>query len=390
MILELLFWMSVLVLFHSYILFPFILKLKVRKKLENQTKYCLSDPLPYVSVIMAVHNEEQVIVEKIKSIFYTDYPLGKFEVIVGSDASTDGTNRILEVFSNNYDHFHFRRFKKRMGKPEIINLLTAEAKGDIIIITDANVFLQESTLFEIVRHFKNPDIGLVDTKMFHRGEAVHGISYQENTYMNWEYNIKEMESKAWGTMMGPFGGCFAIRRKLFVPIPENYLVDDFYLNMLVLSRKYKAILSSQAVVTEDVSIDLREELRRKIRIAAGNFQNLSRFLYLLWPPYSPESFCFLSHKVLRWLGPFFIIMAFITNIFLADKPLYGYLLIIQIIIFLIPLADFLMKKLRFNIVALRFITHFLSMNLALLIGFTRYISGINSNIWQPTRRNQGE
>jgi cellulose synthase/poly-beta-1,6-N-acetylglucosamine synthase-like glycosyltransferase len=277
-----------------------------------------------------------------------------------------------------------------MGKPEITNLLTEEAKGEIFIITDANVFLQESTLFEIVRHFKNPDIGLVDTKMFHRGEAVHGISYQENTYMNWEYNIKEMESKAWGTMMGPFGGCFAIRRKLFAPIPENYLVDDFYLNMLVLSRKYKAILSSQAVVTEDVSIDLREELRRKIRIAAGNFQNLSRFLYLLWPPYSPESFCFLSHKVLRWLGPFFIIMAFITNIFLADKPLYGYLLIIQIIIFLIPLADFLMKKLRFNIVALRFITHFLSMNLALLIGFTRYISGINSNIWQPTRRNQGE
>ena len=186
MILELLFWISVLVLFHSYILFPFMLKVIARKKSENQTKYCLSDPLPFVSFIMAVHNEEQVIIEKIKSIFYTNYPLGRFEVLVGSDASTDGTNRILEVFSKNYEHFQFRLFKKRMGKPEIINLLAEEAKGEIFILTDANVFLQESTLFEIVRHFKNPEIGLVDTKMYHRGDAVHGISYQENAYINWE------------------------------------------------------------------------------------------------------------------------------------------------------------------------------------------------------------
>jgi len=390
MILELLFWMSLLALFHSYIFFPFFLKFLSRKKIENQIVYYPNEHLPFVSIIMAVHNEEQVLADKIKSIFYTEYPQQKFEVLIGSDASLDGTNRILRVFSENYDCFFYHEFKERKGKPEIINHLVPLSQGKIILITDANVFLQASTLFEIVKHFKNPDIGLVDTKMIHRGETVSGISFQENAYIIREFNIKEMESNLWGTMMGPFGGCFAIRSEIFSPVPANLLVDDFYLNMLALEKNYKAITSPTAMVTEDVSINITEEFRRKIRIAAGNFQNLGRFFNVLWPPFRPKGFCFLSHKVLRWLGPFFIIITLTTSFLLRTHIVYFLFFIIQIAIFLIPLADFLLKKININNIVLRFITHFLSMNLALFTGFCRYIAGIRSNIWQPTRRNQSE
>ena len=390
MIIEIIFWLSLLALLHTYVLYPLLLRILSGNRNENQFVFACNDPLPFVSIIMAVHNEEEVIADKIRSIYYTRYPLGNFEVLVGSDCSTDGTNRILSVFSNNYKHFHFSDIKKRKGKPAIINLLAAKAKGEILIITDANVFLETTSIFEIVKHFRNPRIGLVDTRTVHRGTVGEGISVQEHMYITREANIKYMESVLWGTMMGPFGGCFAIRKALFKPVPDRFLVDDFFINLTVLSMGFQAINSTSAYVTEDLSISLKEEFRRKIRIATGNFQNLASFFRLLWPQNPVLSFYFFSHKVLRWLGPFFVILTLLSSIFLSSRFFYKWALIIQIGIFIIPLVDFLFRKLKVNIVILRFVTHFLSMNLALLIGFIKYATGVKSNVWQPTRRNQSE
>lgn len=390
MILICIFWLSVVFLLHTYILFPLILKFAARNKTNNRLVYNNDESLPFVSIILAVHNEEQVIADKIRSIYYTQYPLSRFEVLVGSDASTDGTNRILGVFEENYEQFSAFEFKSRMGKPTIINSLAAKAKGEILILTDANVFLQITTIFEMVKHFKNTEIGLVDTRVIHRGNMGKGISLPEVAYIMREVSIKEKEGIAWGTMMGPLGGCFAIRKELFEPVPSNFLVDDFYINMTIFSKKYKAINSPTSYASEDISISLKEEFRRKIRIAAGNFQNLARFAGLLWPPYHPTGFCFLSHKVLRWFGPIFILSAFFSGILLRHIDFYKYASIIQIVFFVLPLADLLLKRLKIEIIFLRYVTHFLSMNLALLIGFLRYIFGIKSNIWQPTRRNQSE
>ncbi len=388
MIFEFLFWIAILAFLYSYFLFPFILKLLAIKKYQNTEVYSFNSDLPFVSVIMAVHNEEQVLAEKIKSIFYTSYPIDKFEVIVGSDSSTDGTNRILNVFSKNYIRFYVRNFNRRTGKPEIINNLIQQAKGEIILFTDANVFFYESTLFEIVKHFKNPEIGLVDTKVIHRDITNCGISLQENSSLKQELLIKEMESIIWGKMIGPFGGCYAIRKSIFVPVPANFIRDDFFFNMYVLSINYKTITASSALVNEDVPLDIIEEFRRKVRIAGGNFQNLGKFFRMLWPPFRPVGFCFLSHKVLRWLGPFFILLAFFSNIFLLKNELYKYLLITQIALALLALTDFIISKLNANVVFLRFISYFFIMNFATLKGFIKYLSGINSNIWQPAPRNQ--
>jgi cellulose synthase/poly-beta-1,6-N-acetylglucosamine synthase-like glycosyltransferase len=190
-------------------------------------------------------------------------------------------------------------------------------------------------------------------------------------------------------MMGPFGGCFALRKELFKPVPSNFLVDDFYICMKVIEQKYKAINNLNAIVYEDVSNNLSDEFKRKIRIATGDFQNMKEFASFLWPPYKGLAISFLSHKILRWITPLFIITAFVSNLFLfSELQFYAYTLLFFCFLCFLPFIDYLLKKIQIHIIFLRFITHFLSMNIALMIGMFKFLKGVKSNVWKPTKRNQ--
>jgi len=359
-------------------------------KKENIMIYHPKEEFPFISIIMSVYNEEAVIKRKMESIYYTCYPLKKFEVLIGSDASSDNTNLICRIYAENYDNIKFFTFNKRRGKPSVINNLIEHAGGEIVVITDANVMFEYTTLFELIKHFRNESIGLVDSHIKNVGIRKQGISIQENLYISREVKIKHYESLSWGCMMGPFGGCYAVRKELYEPVPPNFLVDDFYINMKVLSKNKKAINTLEAIVREDVSDDLREEFRRKIRIAAGNFQNLFAFRGLLGFPFTTVAFTLVSHKILRWLGPLFIITAIVTSLMLLNREFFKIVVLAEVLLIIIPLIDYLLKKLKIHVVFLRFITHFLSMNLALLLGLVKFAGGINTNIWQPTRRKQSE
>jgi hypothetical protein len=200
---------------------------------------------------------------------------------------------------------------------------------------------------------------------------------------------KYREGVIWGTMIGAFGGIYAMRKKLYAPVPPNFIVDDFFLTMQVLEKKKQAINELQAVCYEDVSNKLSEEFRRKVRISSGNFQNLSRFAGLLFPPTSGLAFSFLSHKVLRWLGPLFIVFTELSAIALGVYVFeYRVLAAFGAATFLLPLIDWVLQKLGAHISVLRFITHFYSMNLALFLGLIRYFRGIKTDVWTPTQRNQ--
>ena len=189
--------------------------------------------------------------------------------------------------------------------------------------------------------------------------------------------------------MGAFGGVVSIRKKLYEPIPPNYIVDDFYTTFRVLEKGAEAINNLEAIAYEDVSNKVSKEFKRKKRIAAGNFQNLRRFSKYLLKPLSPIGFCFWSHKVLRWLGPFFLIGIIVSNLAIVDvNPIFKILLFAQISFYLIPFLDFIFGNLGVHIKLLRFISHWLAMNLALFTGFIAYIKGIKSNVWTPTERNQ--
>lgn len=385
---KIIFWVSVFVVFHTYILYPLLLRILASGKKGNQTFYKTPEEFPYVSILLAVFNEETIIEKKLKSLMSLEFPDKKLEILIASDASTDMTDTILEELTRNLTNVKFIRFNNRQGKASIINKISAQSKGEILVITDANIMHEPLSLYYLVRHFKNENIGLVDSSMSNSGLDKQGISIQEKAYVTREVRIKNMEGKIWGTMMGPSGGFYAVRKENFHAVPGNFLVDDFYINFKVLEEEKKSINDPDSVVIEDVSNDLYEEFRRKVRISAGNFQNLNEFFCFLKNPLKPIGFCFLSHKVLRWIGPFFILGALISNFFIRHELFYSLTLLLQIILIIIPFIDLILRKIKIHIVILRFVTHFYSMNLAILTGFLWFLKGIKSNVWEPTKRNQ--
>jgi cellulose synthase/poly-beta-1,6-N-acetylglucosamine synthase-like glycosyltransferase len=389
-ILIIIFVFSVSQIAHSYLFFPAILKIVARNKKQNAEVFLPEDDnFPMVSLLLAAYNEEQVLDEKIKSVMDTSYPIDKIEFLVGSDASTDRTNEIVSKWHAKYPQIKLIEFSGRSGKSKIINELVTYAHGQIFIFTDANVIFNNDTIYQLVKHFKNTRISLVGGNIINSGLNKDGISIQETTYISRENKIKYLEGKAWGAMIGAFGGCYSMRADYFSPVPRNFFMDDFYITMNVIEKKGLSIFEPMARCYEDVSNKISEEFRRKIRISIGNYQNLGRYAKLLYPPISGVSFCFMSHKVLRWFGPFFLIIALITNALLIRHGwLFKITFLIQIILICLPLVDLILRKVKVHINLLRFITHFYLMNLALLIGFLKFMRGVDTNIWQPTQRFQ--
>ncbi len=388
-ILEIVFWLCAFCIFHTYVLFPIILRLLAKNKKNNTNTYQKDSELPRVSILLAVFNEESVIEKKLESTFKTNYPADLFDVYIGSDNSTDKTDEIISEYCKKHKNLHLYSFKERRGKPGIINDLHKIASGEVLILTDANVYFNENTIFELVKHYKNPEISLVGGLIENTNIKKSGISYQEKTYLSGENNIKYNEGVLWGCMIGAFGGVYSIRKSEYEDVPKKYFVDDFYITMRVLESGKKAIVEPAATALEDVSNVIGEEFKRKVRISSGNFQNLSRFWKMTLNPFSGKGFSFISHKILRWKTPFFIIICLVISAVLFSKDvLYSYLFFCQIGLLLLPIVDLILKSINVNIAALRFVTHFVTMNAALLIGFFKYIKGIESNVWQPTKRNQ--
>lgn len=390
------FWTSIFALVHTYVFYPLILWISSRKKKSNQLVYKGVNEWPEVQVFMAVHNEEYVIREKMESLLALDYPKDKLSFFIGSDNSSDGTNAIIEGFSSKLPTLSFIPFFERQGKPNLINQLVEKASEEnesssvIYLLTDASVMLAPDCLKELVKHFKNDNIFLVDANMNSLGLDLGGISKSEGAYMKSEVRIKDMESRAWGTMIGPFGGCYALRGSYYHHVPENYLVDDFYITMKGYEKSGQAINELNANCYEMVGVSNKEEFKRKARISAGNFQNMRTFSKLWFPPFNKLAFAFFSHKILRWMGPFLIIFALLSLIAInlyAKTLLYEILLSGLVVwLFIVPVLDYIFSNCGWQLRLLRNITYFNSMNLALMAGFFKYINGIDNNVWQPPKR----
>jgi cellulose synthase/poly-beta-1,6-N-acetylglucosamine synthase-like glycosyltransferase len=259
--------------------------------------------------------------------------------------------------------------------------------SDILIFTDANVLFESDTVFQLIKHFKDPEIAQVGAKVINQGMKKHGISFQENFYISRENDIKYNEGRIFGTMMGAFGACFAHKAKLYAKIPADHVVDDFYLTMKMLVNGYKCILNKDAICYEYLPNNIEVEYNRKKRISIGNYQNLFIFWKALIPTKPGLSFSFFSHKFLRWVTPFLIIFCFISLLALYNSSLfYQWTLYLMIATFFIPVLDKILQKFNIHIAMLRYISYFYSMNLALLHGFFNFARGSNQNIWEPTER----
>lgn len=375
---------SVALIVHTYVLYPLFMMIFFSKSRNKVLEYSLLDHLPNVAVLVAAYNEEKVIKEKIDSIFNTTYPPDKIKVYVGSDASADNTDKIVESLKQKYQNLELVKFTGRVGKISIINHLQSMGDEEILIMTDANVIFKPTTLFELVKKFKDERVGIVAGNIVKESLNNEGIAVQEKKYLSMENKIKACESNAFNLIMGAEGGCYAIRDNLFSKVPLKFIVDDFFITLQVLNRGKYTLFNPDAVCIEDVPSDTAGEYKRKVRISSGNFQNLFFFKKLLVTFWQPLSYTFWSHKVLRWLTPFFLILSLLSSLFLISfHPLFSVLFFMQLFGFSFPVLDHFFK---FKNSLLKFISHFYLMNLALLDGFIKFTQGIKTSVWQPIKR----
>lgn len=380
-----LFWGCLALIAHTYLLYPMWMIWRYKSPTRSMPVYERNETLPSVAIIIAAYNEEKVIEQKIRSVMDTDYPISLIEVLVGSDASTDNTDLILKKLCSEYPNIRLQLFSHRSGKINIVNQLQSMTEADILFLTDANVMFNASTIYELVKYFKDDQVGIVASNIIKQSNVEAGITYQEKKYLSLENKLKTAESNAYGIIIGAEGGCYAIRNSLFSRVPIKFNVDDFFITMQVIARGKKTLFNPNAVCFEDVHSDPSGEYRRKVRISSGNFQNLLFFRNTLYTFWKPLGFMFLSHKVLRWLTPFFLIFTLVASIVLSSQgTLFVIALVLQLLLLLTVLMDRYLGMAQKHI---RFISHFYMMNLALLVGFIRFTRGIKSSIWQPIKRN---
>ncbi len=383
----LIFWLAAAMLVYSYVVYPLFLGWLMKGR---PVAPVAPSPVewPKVSILMAAYNEERVLPAKLESVFSLDYPRDKLELVVGSDGSTDGTDALLSQAAEAGLPVRFLRLEGRNGKASVLNALRDLPNlGQVLLLTDANVLFEQNLLRALVPRFQDNRVGIISAFVLHFELASKGIAVQESQYINRENAIKHQEGELWGSMMGAFGACYAIRRELFPRLPTNFLMEDFYVTMHVLNEGYRAVSEPAARCFEDLPGSMEQEFRRKVRISTGNFQNLMAWKGLLWPP-SALGFSFLSHKIIRWMGPFLLLACWIASAALAVQGgLYLGLFALQSLLMLSSLVDQGLSRLHIRVGALRLIGYFYTMNLALLVGFFKYLQGVQNSAWQPTERN---
>ncbi len=384
---KIVFWISVWALVHSYGIYPLFVRLFAKNKTLNHIVFEHDDDLPFVSIIMAVRNAEYIIEKKIRSILSNGYQLAKIESLIGSDASEDKTNEIISSLIKQFPTIKLTEYSERSGKIKIINDLSSKANGDILLFTDANAIPENNSILHLVKHFNNQDIVVVCANLINNTSGKRDIYIQEDVYLKNEIKLKYNEGVLWGNVMGAYGAFFAIRKREFRQVPENFLVDDFFISFNAILDGKKAILEPKAVVYEQISGDIQDEKKKKIRISSGNFQNLTEFAHIFFSKKLSLTFSFLSHKVLRWIGPIFILLIIISVAFLFTYTLfYKFVAVMLLFSLFSSIIDYLFRKFGIHIILLRFITHYYYMNLGLLIGLLKYIKGVKTNVWEPTKR----
>jgi cellulose synthase/poly-beta-1,6-N-acetylglucosamine synthase-like glycosyltransferase len=340
------------------------------------------DDLPGVSLLIAAHNEAEVIAERLDNALATDYPRGRFQVVIASDGSSDGTAEI--VSSKSTPSVRLLDNKVRRGKAAVLNSAIVELGTDLVVLSDANTEIQPSAVRNLARWFRDPTVGAVCGRLV----LVDPASGANADGMYWKYEtfLKKCEGRL-GALLGSNGAIYAIRRSLYIPIPDNTIVDDFVIPLLVKLRTgARIIYDPESVAVEETPADIGSEFRRRARIGAGGFQAIT----YLWPLLDPRNgwvaFSFLSHKVLRWICPLLLLGMLICSALLWQKPFYRWCVLAQAAFYgLSLLAMYLPRNSRY-LKPLRLTTMFTSMNLALLVGLWRWIRGTQRGTWERTAR----
>lgn len=373
------FWCSAFELAYSYLMYPALLWFLAWR--FGRPSKGAQDHEPSVAVVIAVYNEEKVIAEKLRTIFAVDYPPEKLSVWIGSDCSTDTTEAIVR---NSKDpRIHLWVAPERSGKTGVLNQLIPQVDAEILVLTDADIMFEKDCIRELMKHFIDPEVGGVGGLTRHRF-ANENLMDEESLYRRFESQQKTWESRLHSTISA-FGPFYAIRKKLFVPFHRHtYSNDDVLMPMNIIRQGYRMYFDANAVSYEEQNQGVGIEFKRRVRIGAGNFQAFFWLLDFLNPLKGWPWFCYVSHKVTRWFSPLFLLTAILSCGFLAkfDTAVIYKMIFVTGSIFAVSSVFFKFIPLP----VMRHIFYFLAMNVALGLGFMKFLRGIKTAAWSRTER----
>lgn len=389
------FWVLLFLVFYSYLGYGLVLFALVRLKRfvkGRQKDYAQRDYEPEVTMLVAAFNEKDYVDRKVKNSYAMNYPQEKVRQVWVTDGSDDGTPELLRK----YEGVEVYHRDAREGKIAAMNRGMQFVESPIVIFSDGNTILGEDSIQEIVNLFKDPGVGCVSgEKRIFSKEADAASSAGEGIYWKYESLLKKWDYELY-SVVGAAGELFAIRRELFQEVERDTLLDDFIISLRVAMQGYRIGYNPDAYAIEHASASVKEELKRKVRIAAGGFQSIVRLKPLLNIfKYKTLSFQYISHRVLRWaVAPFALPLLFVLNLILAFHQgiltwsLYPVLMALQFLFYLAAMIGWYLeeKKLRLKMLFIPY--YFFIMNYSVYLGLIRYLKGGQTVTWERAKRGQ--
>jgi cellulose synthase/poly-beta-1,6-N-acetylglucosamine synthase-like glycosyltransferase len=338
-------------------------------------------PLPRVSMIIPAHNEETVLAAKLENALSLDYPRDALEIIVASDGSTDRTVEIARHFQDR--GVRLLELEPNRGKSTALNAAVEVSTGDVLCLCDANVLFRPDALKALVTHYEDPEIGAVSGDVQLASEE-SDFEIGEGAYYRLERAVQLGESRI-GSMLGVDGGMYVIRRELFQTLPPDTILDDFVTSMHVLRQGRRILYEPSAIATENGTPSWKQEFRRRMRLTIGAVQSVKR---RQWPPlWRPvEVWQYLSHKFLRWLGPIWLMLLFVSSaLMISQGPVYRAIFGLQVGFYGLALAAAWSD--RFRASRLGGIPFYFTMShIAMLFGLFRGLGARPTGVWEHTER----
>ena len=379
------FWLCLFLVAYTYFLYPILLFIAYAGSQlwrdwlyltgrRNRRVAWLGD-LPRVSVVIAAHNEQDALPDKLNNLRQTEYPAEKLEVLFVSDGSTDRTNLLLERAKDPW--LQAIVLPERRGKANALNQGVARARNDVLVFSDASTMFAPDALKQLVRHFGNPQVGVVCGALQFRGssEALE----TEGVYWKYESMLRTMESRLGATLTAS-GAIYALRRACYRRLGADDWIEDFQIPAHARRLGYRVVYDPEAVGTERAAPTVLDEFTRRVRLATGSYRALGELARL--PVFSFTFWAFVSHKLLRWILPFLLLGLLVSNACLWQAPAYRLALALQLGFYLWAGLGFVfrrpMQRIRFGLIG-----YFLvAIHVAFLVGFWRFLSGRGGSTWQ--------
>ncbi len=377
--------LSIVIVAYAYAIYPAVVWLLSRRSVQASIECPVeATTLPTAVILVAAHNEQAWIGERIANALAVDYPAELLKVVIASDGSEDQTNEIVKQWAASEGRVELLAFPIRRGKAATINDAMSRIDAEIVLFSDANTMYEATSVKKLIAWFADASIGVVCGRLvLHDAETGRNI---DSLYWRYETFIKKCEAKL-GGLLGANGAIYAMRRSLYRPIPNNTIIDDFVIPLLAkLHCDCQIVYESSAVAHEETAPSIGDEFRRRSRIGAGGYQSLTVLWPLLRPKYGWTAFTFWNHKVLRWFVPAFLVMAFVTNVILWKSSPFQWLLGAQIGFYSLAMAGLWIGGQGRMAKLARAAGLFCSMNVALAVGFWQWLFVRQRGTWRRTAR----